>query len=180
MRRDRTERLATIADRRRKGVRVCTTTGSTSERELSRQRITAEPVDTNGLCLTGLQDGTYDAFSTDLPILAGMAQAHEVATGKEAFELLDLVIAEKPEKIGVAVPNDDWAMRDVIAWYLHRCQTGEEKSRWQHAYERAIGPFPTPSTVPSRSWTTRRTWPTTTPRPPVEGARRAPRPTRAP
>ena len=140
-RRDRTKRLATIADLRRKDVHVCTTTGSTSETELRRKGITPEPVDTNTQCMEGLQDGTYDAFSTDLPILAGLARADQVETGKDTFELLDLAIADKPEKIGVAVPNNDWAMRDVVAWYLHRWQTGDPKSRWQHAYEQTIGPY---------------------------------------
>ncbi|GAB2577792.1 glutamate-binding protein [Paractinoplanes abujensis] len=141
VRRDRTKTLATIADLRRKDVRVCTTTGSTSEKVLGDKKIEAQPVDTNKACMDGLRDGTYDAFSTDLPILAGMAQADRVESGEDLFELLDLAIADEDEKIGVAVPDGDSAMRKVIAWYLHRWEADETNSRWQRAYDKTIGPY---------------------------------------
>lgn len=135
VRRDRTKPLETIADLRRPGVRVCTGTGSTSEKALIAKGITPEPVDSNTQCLDGLRSKKYDAYSTDLPILAGF-----LAAEKNTLEILDLTIADFEERIGVAVPNGDWAMRDLVAYFLNRWQQGREgSSPWLHAYDSTIG-----------------------------------------
>lgn len=141
VRRDRTKSLETIADLRRPGIRVCTTTGSTSEKALVDKGIEPEPVNTNAQCIAGLKRGMYDAFSTDLPILAGLAKADQAKTGEETFELLDLAIADYNEKIGVGLPNGDTAMRDVVAYFLHKWRTGTQYSPWRSAYDKTIGPL---------------------------------------
>ena len=133
---DRTKPLETIADLRAADVRVCAPTASTSAQALDEKDIPVELVDTNSDCMIGLGSGEYDAFSTDLPILAGF-----LSEDKERFEILELAIADHSELIGVAVPNGDWAMRDLIAYFLDRWQRGPEASPWLRAYDGTIGPL---------------------------------------
>jgi glutamate transport system substrate-binding protein len=134
--RDRTKPLDTIADLRAKDVHVCTTTGSTAERALKAKEITPDPVDAHQQCVEGLKSGKYDAFSTDLTILAGF-----LSTNKETLKILNMTIADNPERLGIAVPNSDTAMRGLVAYFLHRWQTGpQETSPWLRAYNHTIGP----------------------------------------
>jgi glutamate transport system substrate-binding protein len=138
--RNRTKPLETIADLRVEGVRVCTTTGSTSENALAGHRIETEPVDAHRQCMEGMRSGRYDAYSTDLPILAGFLG--ETDAGTEAFEILELAVAERAERIGIAVPKGDRAMRDLIAYFLDRWRSGPEGANpWLLAYDRTIGPL---------------------------------------
>ena len=137
VRHDRSRPLETIADLRAPNVHVCTPTGSTAERALIGKGIVPEPVDTNGECMAGLRSGRYDAYSTDLPVLAGMR-----GTEREAFALLDTAIADSSERIGIAVPNNDSAFRSLIAYFLDRWQKGAPAaSPWLRAYDRTIGPL---------------------------------------
>lgn len=137
VRRDRRKPLETIADLRAAGVRVCTTTGSTSEAALAAKKIESEPVDTNADCMNGMTAGRYDAFSTDLPILAGLMQAD-----KDTFEILEMAIADSNERIGAAVPNGDTAMRSLVAYFLDRWQKESTvASPWLRAYDATIGPL---------------------------------------
>lgn len=142
VRRDLPRPVRTIADLRAADVRVCTPTGSTSDETLKKHEITSLPVNTNKDCMTGMNDRQYDAFSTDLPILAGLREEDRRATRRDSFELLDLTIATEYEKIGVAVPNNDRWMRDFVAHILDRWQKGPAaESPWLHAYNRTIGPL---------------------------------------
>jgi ABC-type amino acid transport/signal transduction systems, periplasmic component/domain len=143
VRRDRKKPLETITDLRAPDVHVCTTTGSTSEGALKGKGITPDPVDTNADCMAGMKSGKYDAFSTDLPILAGMQRkAKEDAKGQDAFEILDLTIADANERIGIAVPHGDTAMSGLVAYFLNLWQTGPPgASPWLRAYDSTVGPM---------------------------------------
>jgi len=141
VRRGRSRPIVTLEDLQGDDMRVCTTTGSTAVAVLKANEIKPRAVDTHLLCIDGLRSGAYDAFTGDLPILAALAEAERSRTGTEIFEVLDLAIADQPEKIGVASPNNDEAMRKVISWYLHKWQTAGANSRWQLAYDRTIGPY---------------------------------------
>jgi glutamate transport system substrate-binding protein len=135
VRKDRTKMLETIADLRAKDVRVCTLTGSTSEKALKEQGITPDPVDEHHRCVEGMKTGRYDAFSTDMTILAGF-----LSTDERLFEIQEMTITGNSERLGIAVPNGDTAMRDLIAHVLHRRQTGPpEASPWLRAYDHTIG-----------------------------------------
>jgi ABC-type amino acid transport substrate-binding protein len=90
--------------------------------------------------MAGLRAGDYDAFSTDLPILAGFEPADDLASDQERFEILDLAIADTSEKIGIAVPDGDQALRKLVAYFLHQWQTGPVvASPWLRAYDDTIG-----------------------------------------
>jgi glutamate transport system substrate-binding protein len=131
--RDRKKALDTIADLRAKDVRVCTTTGSTAEKALIAKGITPDPVDRHQQCVEGLKSGKYDAFSTDLTILAGFQSADA-----EKLEILGMTIADNPERLGIAVPENDTALRDLIAYFLNRWRT-QEGNPWLLAYDHTIG-----------------------------------------
>jgi glutamate transport system substrate-binding protein len=140
VRRDRPKPLRTIADLRAADVRVCTSTGSTSEQALKDQSIVPLPLDTNADCMAGMKRGDYDAFSTDLPILAGLRAADRDATAM--FEILEMAVAKTDERIGIAVPNNDRWLRDLVAHILDTWQKGPpEQSSWLRAYDRTIGPL---------------------------------------
>jgi glutamate transport system substrate-binding protein len=128
--------LETISDLRRPGVHVCTGTGSTSEKALIAKGIQPDPVDTGDQCIAGLKSGKYQAYSTDLTVLASY-----IATNKDLFKILDLAIADTSERIGVAVPNGDEAMRDLVAYFLDRWLKEPASSPWLRAYDRTIGQY---------------------------------------
>lgn len=129
----RNKRLETIADLRAPGVRICTGTGSTSERALVAKGITPEPVDNDAQCKQGMDDGVYDAYSTDLPILASFVQSNP-----DRYEILDLEIADFSERIGIAVPDKDTALSGLIAYFLDRWRK-DPNSPWISAYDQTIG-----------------------------------------
>src|SRR5262249_6287420 len=64
-------KLATIGDMQRGEYKVCTSTGSTSERLLLQRNVHATPLDTVGACVDAMRQGRFDAVSTDRTILAG-------------------------------------------------------------------------------------------------------------
>lgn len=139
--RDTAKPISTIEDMRG-DARVCTTTGSTSEKALKKQRVYALPVDESSQCMAGMRSRKYDAFSADLPILAALDRVDEEKSNQDRFKILDLAIADTDEKIGVAVAKDDLALRDLLAYFLHRWQTGPEVvSPWLRAYDSTIGPL---------------------------------------
>jgi glutamate transport system substrate-binding protein len=134
--RDRIKKLETIADLRAPGVKVCTGTASTSEKALKEHGITPYPVDSNTLCIAGLRSREYDAYSTDLPIIAGFA--HEEP---KTFEILTLTFG-LDERIGIALPDGDEALRRLVKHFLNRWQQQSlagESTPWLRAYDRTIG-----------------------------------------
>lgn len=142
--RDRTKALETLPDLRAPGVRVCTTTGSTSAEALKLKGITPDLYDTNADCMAKMGQRQYDAFSTDLPILAGMREDDRSKTGKQAYDILEMAIADFHEQIGIATPKGDTALRDLVAYFLDRWyRLGQEtgNSPWLRAFDRTIGPL---------------------------------------
>jgi len=138
VRRDRTRRPETIADLRASNMRICTGIGSTSEKALVAKGITPEPVDTATICLDGLKSGRYDAASFDLSVLAGFLTMGDAGI----LEILPIAIADFSERIGIAVPNGDAALRDLAAYFLYRWQKGPPSvNPWLGAYDRTIGPY---------------------------------------
>jgi glutamate transport system substrate-binding protein len=135
----RTKTLDTIADLRAKDVRVCTLTASTSALALQAKGIVPEPVNTHNQCMEGMRSGKYDAYSTDLTILAGFLSNK---SDFEKFEISDLVIADASERIGIGTPNNDDSLRKLISYILERWRTGpKESSPWLLSYDRTIGPL---------------------------------------
>lgn len=133
---NRAEEFTTISDLGKPDVRVCVGTASTSEKALAAKGIRPDPVDSAQQCLDGLKAGSYQAYSTDLPILAGF-----LAQNPDQFKILNIEIADGYEHIGVAVPNGDWAMRDLVAYILDRWQRSSP-SPWLDAYNRHLRTLP--------------------------------------
>jgi glutamate transport system substrate-binding protein len=141
---DRAKPLETLPDLQAPGVRVCTTTGSTSEESLKAKGITPDLYDTNAACMAKMKARRYDAFSTDLPILAGLREADRLQTGRQTFDILEIAIADVYEQIGIAVPKGDTAMRDLVAYFLdqwYRLGQDTGNSPWLRAFDRTIGPL---------------------------------------
>jgi len=103
---------------------------------LENKGIQLELVNDREQCIEGMKAGKYDVFSSDLPILASI-----VATNADQFEILDLIVADAEERIGVAVPKGDNAFRDLIAYFLNRWLRGPQPSPWLLAYDRTVGPY---------------------------------------
>uniref|UniRef100_UPI003671C1C8 transporter substrate-binding domain-containing protein n=1 Tax=Plantactinospora solaniradicis TaxID=1723736 RepID=UPI003671C1C8 len=131
-----TKRIDTVTDLRAPDIIVCTGIGSTSSQALEAKGIRLELVNDREQCIEGMKSGRYDAFSSDLPILASI-----VATNANRFEILSLIVADAEERIGVAVPKGDTALRDLIAYFLNRWLHGPQPSPWLLAYDRTIGPY---------------------------------------
>jgi len=140
VRKDRQKSLETIPDLQAKNVVVCTATGSTSATNLRKHGIRLALRDRNAQCMEGMRRGIYDAFSTDRHILAVYEWAYEKKLGSDTFEVLDTAIASADEKLGIAVPEGDGAMRDLVAYFLHSWKE-EAASPWLLAYDRTIGPL---------------------------------------
>lgn len=139
VRRDRTRPLESINDLRAKGVRVCTVSSSTAERSLKAKGIRTQPVDTNVACMQGMKKGQFDAFSTDLPVLAGLREDDRLKTGADTFDILEVAVADTEERIGVAVANEDEPLRQLLRYFLDRWQKQGEGSPWLVAYDRTLG-----------------------------------------
>lgn len=139
--RARKKPLETIPDLRAKGVAVCTTTGSTSAEALRKNKIEIQLRDNNAQCMAGMREGLYDAFSTDRHILAGFERAEEDRSDDNTYEILDTAIADADEKLGIAVPKDDEAMRALVAYFLDRWKRTEEEggNPWLSAFDSTIG-----------------------------------------
>lgn len=139
VRRELAQSIRSLNDLVRLAPRICTTTGSTSAKALTDKGITPQTRDTNSDCMTGMRDDSYDAWSSDLPILAGLSAADQ-----EDFEILDLTIADQDERIGVALPNGDKYLQGLIAYFLNRWyEQGRdgESSPWLRAYDQTIGRY---------------------------------------
>ncbi|TDC66069.1 glutamate ABC transporter substrate-binding protein [Streptomyces hainanensis] len=83
-------------------------------------------------CLTGLENGTVDALTTDDSILAGYA-SQEANQGK--FELAGLELSN--ENYGVGIPKDDTELQQQINDAL---TSMVESGAWDQAVEDNFGP----------------------------------------
>ncbi|MEV4755786.1 transporter substrate-binding domain-containing protein [Micromonospora sp. NPDC049559] len=130
------DKIRTIEDLRNPAYRVCTSGGSTSERELANHRIDALVVQTVGECVQGMLNGRYHALSSDQTILAGFLSQYQ---GR--FQLVQMPFGTS-ELLGVGVPITDPALRDLVAFFLQKSYEAGRKgqaSPWQTAYNNTLG-----------------------------------------
>ncbi|SOD64162.1 glutamate transport system substrate-binding protein [Streptomyces zhaozhouensis] len=113
---------------------LCSVGGSTSAANLAEQYPGAglEELGTYSECLTGLENGTVDALTTDDSILAGYA-AQEQNQGK--FALAGLSLSD--EYYGVGVPKGETERRDDINAAITKMV---EDGDWQAAVDEHFGP----------------------------------------
>ena len=132
------DRVRTIEDLRRPELKVCTSGGSTTEAELEKHQVRAYVVKEVGDCVRGIRTGRYDAVSSDETILAGFLSQYPTE-----FEIVDMPFGTS-ELLGVGVPIGDPALRDLVAFFLHKSYLeGRDgiSSPWLTAYNRTLGPW---------------------------------------
>ncbi|GAB2911740.1 glutamate ABC transporter substrate-binding protein [Streptomyces mayteni] len=114
---------------------LCSVAGSTSAQNVQNDFAPdAELLEmgTYSECLTGLENGTVDALTTDDSILAGYA-SQEANQGK--FELAGLELSN--ENYGVGIPKDDTELQGQINDAL---TSMVESGAWDQAVEDNFGP----------------------------------------
>ncbi|MGI5212935.1 transporter substrate-binding domain-containing protein [Plantactinospora sp. CA-290183] len=130
------DRIRTIEDLRK--FRVCTSGGSTSEAELGRHEVKVLVVKNVRDCVAGIRDRRYDAVSSDETILAGFRSLYPTE-----FEIVDMPFGTS-EQLGVGVPISDPALRDLVAFFLHKSYLAGRNGRtspWLTAYNQTLGPW---------------------------------------
>ncbi|MFG3687714.1 transporter substrate-binding domain-containing protein [Micromonospora sp. NPDC047740] len=132
------DRIRTIEDLREPGYRICTSGGSTTEAELEKHAVKAYVVKDVGDCVEGIRKGRYDAVSSDETILAGFLSRYPTE-----FEIVDMPFGTS-EQLGIGVPIGDPALRDLVAFFLHKSYLEGRSgisSPWLTAYNRTLGPW---------------------------------------
>ncbi|RBM11124.1 glutamate ABC transporter substrate-binding protein [Streptomyces sp. PT12] len=113
---------------------LCSVSGSTSAENVQRDfapDANLQPFNTYSECLTGLENGTLDALTTDDSILAGYA-AQEQHQGKFALAGLEL----SDEYYGVGLPQDSEDLEDVNDAIAQMVEDGT----WEELVEEHFGP----------------------------------------
>jgi glutamate transport system substrate-binding protein len=132
------DRIRTIEDLRRPEHRICTSGGSTTEAELERHQVKARVVKTVEDCVKGILAGRYDAVSSDETILAGFRSRYPTQ-----LEIVDMPFGTS-EQLGIGVSITDPALRDLIAFFLHKSYLAGRDGRtspWLAAYHKTLGPW---------------------------------------
>lgn len=114
---------------------LCSVSGSTSAQNVKdtiAPRADLHEFGTYSECLTGLENGTVDALTTDDAILAGYA-AQEGNVGK--FKLAGLSLSD--EYYGIGVPDGETELRDDINAALEKMV---EEGAWEQAVKDNLGP----------------------------------------
>ncbi|MBL1067135.1 glutamate ABC transporter substrate-binding protein [Streptomyces sp. 7-21] len=114
---------------------LCSVSGSTSAQNVKdtfAPRADLQEYNTYSQCLTGLENGTVDALTTDASILAGYA-AQEQNQGKFALAGLEL----STENYGIGVPDGETDLRDDINAALEQMI---EDGSWQEFVDANFGP----------------------------------------
>ncbi|KAB8167971.1 transporter substrate-binding domain-containing protein [Streptomyces sp. 3MP-14] len=114
---------------------LCSVGGSTSAANVQEEfapDAELEELGTYSECLTGLENGTVDALTTDDSILAGYA-AQEQNQGKFALAGLEL----SDEYYGVGVPKGETELRDDINAAITKMV---DEGAWQDAVNEHFGP----------------------------------------
>ena len=124
------------------GKKVCTVTGSTSEKNLKAKAPQAEVTlfDTYSKCADALNDGRVVAVTTDNTILAGL-----VNDRKEAFKLIEAPFSDEPYGIGLKKGDDQF--RDFLNDRLEEIY-GDGK--WADAFENTLGKIGLKTPTPPR------------------------------
>jgi glutamate transport system substrate-binding protein len=109
--------------------KVCTVSGSTSEKNIAEYTANIIATDTYSNCLGPLRSGDVDAVTTDNVILAGLADQN---AGE--FEVVGNPFTAEPYGIGLA--KDDTEFRDFINDVL---EESYEDGSWATAWESTAG-----------------------------------------
>ena len=124
--------------------KVCTATGSTSEKNLLAKGVPDANITRFGGysdCASALGDGRVNAVSTDAPILAGLVQS---SNGQ--FKLVKAPFTDEP--YGIGVKKGDTAFRNFIN---DRLETIYKSGEWATAFGATLGKIgldtPTPPPV---------------------------------
>ncbi|GAA2376358.1 MULTISPECIES: glutamate ABC transporter substrate-binding protein [Streptomyces] len=113
---------------------LCSVTGSTSAQNVKDDfapDARLHPFNTYSECLTGLENGTIDALTTDDTILAGYA-AQEQNVGK--FKLAGLSLSDEYYGVGLQKGSD---LRDDINAAIQKMI---DEGEWNAAVEKNLGP----------------------------------------
>jgi glutamate transport system substrate-binding protein len=125
------------------GKKVCTVTGSTSEKNVRAKAPQADVTlfGTYSECAEAMKDGRVVAVTTDNTILAGL-----VSTSQGAFKLVGAPFSEEP--YGIGLKKDDKAFRDFVNDVLEKSFTD---GSWKKAFDSTLGKLglktPTPPKV---------------------------------
>lgn len=122
------------------GKKVCTVSGSTSEKNVAAYTTDILATDTYSNCLEPLRTGAVSAVTTDNVILAGLADQNE-----GEFEVVGEPFTEEPYGIGLALDDTDFRMfvNDTL-------QEAEDDGTWDELWEKTAGKVldtPTPPTI---------------------------------
>src|SRR5439155_8144172 len=109
------------------GKKVCTVSGSTSEKNLRAKAPQAEVtlLPTYSQCAEQLTDGRVVAVTTDSPILAGLVQR-----SNGAFKLVNAPFSDEP--YGIGLKRDDQGFRDFLN---NRLEAIERGGQWATAFK---------------------------------------------
>ena len=124
------------------GKKVCTVTGSTSERNLKAKAPQADVTlfDTYSKCADALGDGRVVAVTTDNTILAGL-----INDRKDQFKLVEAPFSDEPYGIGLKKGDDTF--RDFLNDRLEEIY-GDGK--WADAFESTLGRIGLKTPTPPR------------------------------
>ena len=111
------------------GKKVCTVSGSTSEKNVAEYTTDILATDTYSNCLEPLRTGAVSAVTTDNVILAGLADQNE-----GEFEVVGETFTEEPYGIGLALDDTDFRMfvNDTL-------QDAEDDGTWDELWEATAG-----------------------------------------
>ncbi|SDR02997.1 transporter substrate-binding domain-containing protein [Thermostaphylospora chromogena] len=117
-----------------RGKKVCTLGTSTSESELVKAGAEVTGMNRISECMEGLENGDYEAVSTDAAILAGFVAESD---GKLAH--FDIGLAET--EMWAVNTGSNTALGTLVELALYRSYADPQDQRWEEAYKKHIGPL---------------------------------------
>lgn len=139
------DRIRTIPDLRKPEFRVCAAGGSTTEKTLIAKKIPFDEWSTAADCRDGILNGTYHAMLSDATILAGFRSQHP-----DELTMVGMPFGVD-ESLGIGVPLEDAALRNLITYFLAKSFDQAESGRstaWQAAYNNNLGHWLGPAEQP--------------------------------
>lgn len=120
--------------------KICTVTGSTSEKNIKEHTKNVITVDKYSDCLEPIRTGQADALTTDNVILAGL-----VDKNADEFEVVNGTFTSEP--YGIGLKKDDAEFRN---WINDQLEKSYADGSWKKAWESTAGkvlPLPEPPKV---------------------------------
>ncbi|HZM83149.1 MAG TPA: transporter substrate-binding domain-containing protein [Candidatus Limnocylindrales bacterium] len=151
-------KIATIQDLAKLGEKVCTAAGSTSEKLLREDRgMQVSSLNSTEECVAGVRNGTYEAVSSDRTILAGFVSRYP-----NELMVLNVKLGTSTnqgiERIGVGVPRNNTALRELVDYFLNKSFDNQQKGKtteWTAAFDKHLSRWygeqltqPRPDNVP--------------------------------